>query len=126
MSSRWLNGTLLVARREWNERFGARSYRITTIVLVAAVVLAVGIPALVSGPSQPHKIGVVGGAQGAATVREAGAVIKQQVQPIPFASLAVATSRLKSGDLSAVYVVGRRVLIKQTPAGRGSRPGAAD
>jgi ABC-2 type transport system permease protein len=126
MTANWWSSTLLVARREWNERIGARSYRITTIVLVLAVVLAVGIPALVSGPSKPHKVGVVGGAQGIATVREAGAVIKQQVQPVPFAGVTAATSRLRSGDLSAVYVVGRRVLIKQTPAGGTSSPALAD
>jgi hypothetical protein len=87
MKRSWWTGTLLVARREWNERIGARSYRITTVVLVVAVVLAVGIPALLSGSSKPHKIGVVGGAQGVATVREAGAVLNQKVQPIPVASL---------------------------------------
>jgi ABC-2 type transport system permease protein len=126
MRSQWWTGTSLVARREWNERFHARSYRITTIVLVVAVVLAVGIPALVSGNSKPHKIGVVGGAQGIATVREAGAVIKEKVQPIPFASVTVATSQLRDGKLSGVYVVGKRVLIKQTPASGTSSPALAD
>jgi ABC-2 type transport system permease protein len=126
MKRGWWTGALLVARREWNERIGARSYRITTVVLVAAVVLAVGIPALLSGSSKPHRIGVVGGAQGIAAVREAGAVLKQKVQPIPFASLAVATSQLRSGKLSGVYVVGRRVLIKQAPASGTSSPALAD
>jgi ABC-2 type transport system permease protein len=126
MKRSWWTGTLLVARREWNERIGARSYRITTVVLVVAVVLAVGIPALLSGSSKPHKIGVVGGAQGVATVREAGAVLNQKVQPIPFASLTIATGELRSGKLSGVYVVGRRVLIKQTPASGTSSPALAD
>jgi ABC-2 type transport system permease protein len=126
VSANWWSSTLLVARREWNERIHARSYRVTTIVLVLAVVLAVGIPALVSGSSKPHKVGVVGGAQGIATVREAGAVIKQKVQPVPFASVATATAQLKDGNLSAVYVVGRRVLIKQTPASGTSSPALAD
>lgn len=121
MTHRWSTGTLLVARREWDERIGARSYRITTVVLVAAVVLAVGIPALLSGSSEPQKIGVVGGAQGIGTVREAGAVIKEKVQPIPFPSAAAATERLRAGKLSAVYIVGTRVLIKQTPAS-GTNP----
>jgi ABC-2 type transport system permease protein len=126
MRRSWWTGTLLVARRDWNERIGARSYRITTVVLVVAVALAVGIPALVSSSGKPHKVGVVGGAQGAATVREAGAVIKQKVQPIPFATVAAATDRLHAGGLSAVYVVGRRVLIKQTPASGTSSPALAD
>ena len=126
MTRGWWTGTGLVARREWNERIGARSYRITTVVLVAAVVLAVGIPALLSGSSKPHKIGVVGGAQGIAIVREAGAVLKQKVQPIPLDSLAVASSELRAGKLSGVYVVGKRVLIKQTPASGTSSPALAN
>ena len=126
MKRNWWTGTMLVARREWNERIGARSYRITTVVLVAAVVLAVGIPALLSGSSKPHRIGVVGGAPGLATVQEAGAVIKQKVQPIPVASLTAATRELRSGELSGVYVVGRQVLIKQTPASGTGSPALAD
>jgi len=126
MKRSWWTGTLLVARREWNERIGARSYRITTVVLVAAVVLAIGIPALISGSSKPHKIGVVGGAQGIATVRAAGAVIKQKVDPVPYASLAAAQRELRAGRLSGVYVVGRLVLIKQTPASGTSSPALAN
>jgi ABC-2 type transport system permease protein len=126
MSARWWQSTLLVARRELDERLGARSYRITTIVLVLAVVLAIGIPALVSGGSQPHKIAVVGGSRGISTVRAAGAVINEAVDPVPFASLAAAERQLHAGRLSGVYVVGRRVLIKQTPASGTSRPALAD
>ena len=126
MRRSWWTATGLVARREWNERIGARSYRITTVVLVAAVVLAVGIPALLSGSSKPHKVGVVGGAQGIATVRAAGAVIKQKVDPVPYASLAGAQRQLRAGHLSGVYVVGRRVLIKQAPASGTSSPALAN
>ncbi len=126
MKRSWWTETMLVARREWNERIGARSYRITTVVLVVAVALAVGIPALLSGSSKPHKIGVVGGAQGVATVREAGAVLKQTVAPVPFASVTVATDALRSGKLSGVYIVGKQVLIKQTPASGTSSPALAD
>ena len=126
MRRSWWTATGLVARREWNERIGARSYRITTVVLVAAVVLAVGIPALLSGSSKPHKVGVVGGAQGIETVRAAGAVIKQKVDPVPYASLAGAQRQLRAGHLSGVYVVGRRVLIKQAPASGTSSPALAN
>jgi len=126
MRRSWWTATGLVARREWNERIGARSYRITTVVLVAAVVLAVGIPALLSGSSKPHKVGVVGGAQGIATVRAAGAVIKQKVDPVPYASLAGAQRQLRAGHLFGVYVVGRRVLIKQAPASGTSSPALAN
>lgn len=91
-----------------------------------AVVLAIGIPALISGSSQPHKIAVVGGSQGISTARAAGAVIKQKVDPVTYASLAAAERQLRAGQLSGVYVVGRRVLIKQTPSSGSSRPALAD
>jgi ABC-2 type transport system permease protein len=69
---------------------------------------------------------VVGGSQGISTARAAGAVIKQKVDPVTYASLAAAERQLRAGQLSGVYVVGRRVLIKQTPSSASSRPALAD
>src|ERR1700721_1895533 len=96
---------MLVARREWNERVGARSYRITTVVLVAAVVLAVGIPALLSGSSKPHKIGVVGGARGVGI----GATALVQVAALVAALFIVAAatgSNVLHGAAVGVVVIG--------------------
>lgn len=126
MSRRWWSATSLVAGREWTERTNARSYRISTIVLVLGVALAVGIPALVSGSSKPERVGVVGAGTGVATVREAGAVIRRHVQPVRFASVVAAERQLRDGRISIVYIVGQRVLIKQTPAQGTSNPALAD
>jgi ABC-2 type transport system permease protein len=118
MSRGWWTLTLLVARRELRERVSARSFRISTIILVIGVACAVGIPALVSGGSGPGKVGIVGGNQAAlaATVRQAGSVLGEKVEAVPFASQAAGEAQLRRGKLDALYIGGRAVLIKQEPA----------
>jgi ABC-2 type transport system permease protein len=118
VSRGWWALTLLVARREWRERLAARSYRISTAILVVAVGAAVVIPAVLGGGNRASKVGVVGGdpAALAGTVRQAGAVLHAKVSPIVFADLDAARAKLRSGDLDAVYVAGREVLLEQEPA----------
>ncbi len=118
MSRRWWGLTLLVARRELRERLGARSFRISTIVLVIGVACAVGIPALASGGNGVSKVGIVGPRQAAlaATVRQAGAVLGEKLQAEPFASRTAGEAQLRRGDLDALYVAGQVVEIKQAPA----------
>jgi ABC-2 type transport system permease protein len=118
VSRGWWTLTLLVARRELRERVNARSFRISTLILVIGVACAVGIPALVSGSGGPSEVGVVGGDQGAlaATVRQAGSVLGEKVQATPFSSQAAGEAQLRKGKLDALYVAGRTVLIEQQPA----------
>jgi ABC-2 type transport system permease protein len=121
VSRDWWRLTLEVARRERRERMQARSYRITTGVLVVAIACAVGIPALIGGGDDTSKVGVVGADTTAlaATVRDAGAVLDQHVRTIPFADLGAARKKLRDGDLDALYVAGSEVLLEQQP-GEGS------
>jgi ABC-2 type transport system permease protein len=118
VSRGWWTLTLLVARRELRERVNARSFRISTIILVIGVACAVGIPALVSGGGGPGKVGIVGGNQAAlaATVRQAGSVLGEKVVAVPFTSQAAGEAQLRKGKLDALYVGGCAVLIKQEPA----------
>jgi ABC-2 type transport system permease protein len=118
VSRGWWTLTLLVARRELRERVSARSFRISTIILVIGVACAVGIPALISGASGPSQVGVVGGNQASleATVRQAGSVLGEKVEAVPFTSQAAAKKQLRKGKLDALYVGGRTVLIEQEPA----------
>ena len=111
--------TLLVARRELRERVSARSFRISTIILVIGVACAVGIPALVSGGGGPSQVGVVGGDQaalggdgpsgrvGARREGRGGAVLQPGGRR---------AQQLRKGKLDALYVGGRTVLIEQEPA----------
>jgi hypothetical protein len=118
VSRGWWTLTLLVAGRELRERVSARSFRISTIILVIGVACAVGIPALVSGGGGPGKVGIVGPDQAAlaATVRQAGSVLGEKVEAVPFTSQAAGEAQLRKGKLDALYVGGRAVLIKQEPA----------
>ena len=56
MSRGWWTLTLLVARRELRERVNARSFRISTLVLVIGVACAVGIPALAGLEAAPTSL----------------------------------------------------------------------
>jgi len=118
VSRGWWSLTLLVARRERRERMNARSFRISTIVLVVATACAVGIPALLDNGGTTSKVGIVGGDSTAATatVRQAGTVLDEPVRPITFTDLAAAREKLRAGDLDALYVSGREVLVEQESA----------
>jgi ABC-2 type transport system permease protein len=118
VTSSWWTLTMLVARRELRERLNARSFRISTIVLVVGVACAVGIPALVSGSSSASKIGVVGPAQASlvATVRQAGAVLDVKLEAVPFANRSAGETQLRKGDIDALYIANQVVEIKQEPA----------
>ena len=118
MSRAWWTKTLLVAGRERRERMSARSFRVSTAILVVAVAGAVGIPALIGGGDDTSKVGVTGADTRAleSTVRQAAAVLDKRVRITTFGDRAAAQKKLRQGDLDVLYVGGREVLIEQTPA----------
>lgn len=103
----WWGDTWLVARREIDERSRAKSFWITTAIMILAVVAAVVIPAIVSHNHKTEKVGVLGAGDPALTrvAIEAGGVTGSRVQVLPVASLDAARSELRSGTLTAVIVV---------------------
>jgi ABC-type Na+ efflux pump permease subunit len=113
----WWGDTWLVARREIDERSRAKSFWITTAIMILAVVAAVVIPAIVSHNHNTEKVGVLGAGDPALTraAIEAGRVTGNRVQVPPVASLDAARSELRSGTLTAVIGNGGEVLIKQQP-----------
>ena len=119
MNATWWKPTRLIARRQMDERFQARSFRIVTVLMVIAVAAAVVIPALVGHHHKVEKVGVVGGSDPAITqaALEAGRVTGNRVSAVPVASLGPARTLLRSGTLAAVVVDGREVLVKQQPIG---------
>ncbi len=128
MSRAWWRDTWLIARRDGDDRLRARSFRITTLILILGVAAAVLIPAAVGKHHKVQKVGVLGSAEPAFTqaATEAGRVTGNRVQVIPVASLDSARSQLRSGALAAVIADGREVLIKQQSAGTsGSASSAA-
>jgi ABC-2 type transport system permease protein len=117
MSTAWWTDTWLIARREMDERFRARSFRITTAIMVLAVAAAVVIPALVNHHHKVQKVGVLGPLDPVLTQAAiaAGRVTGNRVAVLPVANLGAAHAQLRSGALNAVIVDGQEVLIKQQP-----------
>jgi ABC-2 type transport system permease protein len=111
--------TWLVARREIRLRAKTRVFVITTAILLIAVALAVALPAILSGKSKPDRIGVVGGTNATISgiVTEAGRLSGGQAVAVPQPSLAAAETALRDGDLSAVLVPDREIIVKQVPLG---------
>ncbi|MGH9103171.1 MAG: hypothetical protein ACRDYD_09365, partial [Acidimicrobiales bacterium] len=120
-AARWLELVGLVARREMRERSSARSYKLTTVILVLAVAASVVISALLRGHESVQRVGLVGADRPAmaAIVAEAGRVVDAEVRPVPEKSLASAEAGLRSGSLAAVLVGGKEVLVKQSPGAGG-------
>ena len=125
--TRWLAVLWLVAARELRQGVRARSYRVVTALLIVAVAAAVVIPAALKGHKTVDKVGVVGASEpsAAATIRIATRIAGTTVQVVPFASLTAAEAQLRKGDLAAVLVPGRAVLIARTPSAGTSATGSS-
>ena len=123
----WLTTLWLVAARELRQGMRARSFRVVTVLLVAAVAAAVLIPAALKGHRTVDKVGVVGAAGPAATatVHIASRITGTTVQVVPFGSLAAAEAQLREGNLAAVLVPGRAVLIARTPSAGSPASGSS-
>jgi ABC-2 type transport system permease protein len=119
MNTSSLHLTWLVARREIQLRAKTRVFVITTAILLIAVALAVSLPAILSGPSKPDRIGVVGGVTTTLSgiITEAGRLAGGQAVAVSEPSLAAAETALRNGDLSAVLVPGQEIFVKQVPVG---------
>jgi len=114
--SEGLGKTWLIANRELRLGLRARSFRITTALLVVAVAAAILIPAALHGPPKTHKVGVVSGTPAALlTVRTAAKIYNATVQQVSFKDLATAEAALRDGSVEAVLVPGREVLIARAP-----------
>lgn len=117
----------LVAVREIRDRARAKSFWVASVILLLGVAAAAIIPALVHGHRSTARIGIVGGqpAALAQTVREAGRISGTTVTVVPLPGLAAARARLHSGNLAAVLVGDREVLVRQQPVGgSSSSPGS--
>lgn len=114
-----LRMTWLVARREIRLRARTRVFVITTVIMLIAVALAVALPAILSGKSKPTRVGLVGGDTTtlSSIVTEAGRLSGGRAVAVPESSLAAAEAALRSGDLGAVLVDGKEIIVKQVPLG---------
>jgi ABC-2 type transport system permease protein len=126
MSTRSSGLIWLVARREIRDRVRAKSFWVASVILLLAVVAGVIIPAFTHGHRSTARVGIVGSQVAALTqtVKQAGQVSGTTVTVIPLPNVAAARARLRSGDLDAVLVGDREVLVKQLPVAGSSSAGA--
>jgi ABC-2 type transport system permease protein len=108
----------LIARRDIDGGLRAKSFKITTGILVLAVAAAVIVPTLIGNSSKTEKVGILGASDPtiAQAAIAAGRVTGSSVVVVPVATLAAARSELRSESLTAVIADGREVLIKQQAA----------
>jgi len=111
--------TWLVASREIRLRAKTRVFVITSVILLIAVALAVALPAILSGKSKPAKIGVVGGTTATITgiITQAGQLSGGQAVAVAEPNQAAAEAALRNGDLAAVLVPNKEIIVKQVPLG---------
>ena len=111
--------TWLVASREIRLRAKTRVFVFTSVILLVAVALAVALPAILSGKSKPDKIGVVGGTTTTITgiITQAGRLSGGQAIAVSEPNQAAAEAALRNGDLSAVLVPNKEIIVKQVPLG---------
>jgi len=111
--------TWLVASREIRLRAKTRVFVITSVILLIAVALAVALPAILSGKNKPDKIGVVGGTTTTITgiITQAGQLSGGQAVAVPEPNQAAAEAALRNGDLAAVLVPNKEIIVKQVPLG---------
>ncbi len=126
MSGGWLAPAWLVAARELRQGTRARSFRIVTVLLVLTVAAAVLVPAALHGRETTQTVGVVGGAEPAATdtVQTAARIAGVGVKAVRFPDLGTAEAQLRAGTVAAVLVGGREVLVKQAPVPGTTQSGA--
>lgn len=111
--------TWLVASREIRLRAKTRVFVITSVILLIAVALAVALPAILSGKSKAAKIGVVGGTTATITgiITQAGQLSGGQAVAVSEPNQAAAEAALRNGDLAAVLVPDKEIIVKQVPLG---------
>jgi ABC-2 type transport system permease protein len=126
MSTRSSGLIWLVARREIRDRVRAKSFWVASVILLLAVVAGVIIPAFTHGNRSTARVGIVGGQVAALTqtVKQAGQVSGTTVTVVSLPNVAAARVKLRSGDLDAVLVGDREVLVKQLPVAGSSSAGA--
>jgi ABC-2 type transport system permease protein len=111
--------TWLVAQREIKIRAKTRTFRITALIMLVAVALAVALPAILSGKTSTEKIGVVGTVTPTTNsiIVEAGRLGGSKTAAVAEPSLAAAEASLRSGDLSAVLVPNQEIIVEKVPLG---------
>lgn len=106
----------LVARREMNERLRAKSFWISSVLLVVAAVAGVVVPAVLSRPPAPETVAVVGRAPSSARalVALASATSGVPARTERFATVTRAEHALATGAVACLVVGDQEVVVRQS------------
>ncbi len=107
----------LVARRELRERSRGRTYRITTLILMAAVVTAIVLPAVIDGDEgATYDLGLVGElpADFLPTLEVLTVATGASVESRQFADSAAGEAAVTSGEIDALLIDGREIVVEQS------------
>jgi ABC-2 type transport system permease protein len=117
MTATWWPNAWLIARREIDERVRAKSFAITTVILLLGVAAGVVVPAIVGHHATTAKVGLVGAAtpQLRQAVLEAGRVTGERVVISTPPATQAAEAAVRSGALDLAILDGREILIDKQP-----------
>ncbi len=111
------NLTWLVARREVRERAKARSFTVSTLLLLVAVAVGVVLPALLSSKPAPMHVGLVGRQPAAGdVVHQAARLTGVTAAVVHEPDLLTARRDLHDGRVAVVFVPGHEVLLERLPS----------
>ncbi len=112
----WLAGdTALVATREIRERVRARSFKVVTALLLAAVAGAIILPVALKGSGHPQHIGTVGALSGPqrAAIAAAAKAVGTSADFVAEQDRASAEADLRSGRIDLAVIEGQKVMAKK-------------
>jgi ABC-2 type transport system permease protein len=94
-------------------------FRVTAIIMLLAVALAVVLPAVLSGKNSAQRVGVVGTVTPTinSIVVESGRLGGGAAVAVAEPSVAAAEASLRSGDLNAVLVPDQEIIVQKVPIG---------
>jgi ABC-2 type transport system permease protein len=118
MSGHWLYSTRLVARREFRQRLRAKSFVISTLVLMAAVAASIIAPSLIEGGDRAQRVAVVGAADAASLslVRDISANLGVRTNVTTVTTAGVAENLLRTNKLDVVVLPDKELVVKEKPA----------
>ena len=111
-----LRAAWLVARRELRERSRSRAYRITTLVLIVAVVAAIVLPAIIDGDDGvTYELGVVGDLDSdfVPTLKVLAGAVGAEISITEFSAVADGEIAVSEGEIDGLLVDGRQVVVQQ-------------
>jgi ABC-2 type transport system permease protein len=115
--ARAFRGLVLVARRELATRLRGTAFRVSTIILLAATVAGIAIPAALIGRTQRFTVAVTAQAPPtvAAAVRADATAAGLKVTAVTSADRAAAVRSVEQGSVTAAVTAGGEIIWKTTP-----------